>query len=191
MTVFFYHCIYNFVTPLFGNLIILVFECFNPTLLMNMGFLRITNMLEMVQFMVSMTSSAGLFFLIWGIIEGELSFWDYIDFFILIVGRQIVTSAKYGFYKREHYKVVRGTLMGPRLLQLNLSLANEMLAFDLLSENIDIEMATYQMHPDTMRLSVLKRTEEIANTSGYMRWLRPRLLDNSLEGIRERFSSAI
>ena len=191
LQVFFYHCIYNFMTPILGNLIILLAECGNPTLQQNMGFLRITNMLEMIQFLVSITSSAGLAILIYGVITGQIDYPDYIEFIILIIGRQIVTSAKYGFYKREHYKIVRGAKMGPRLLQLNLSLANEMLAFDLLSENVDIELEAYQMHPDMMKIQVLKRTEQIANTSGYMRCLRPRLLDNSLESIRERYASGI
>lgn len=42
-----YHFLFVFLTPLFGNIIILMLEKFNKNLPMNMGFLRIANMLEL------------------------------------------------------------------------------------------------------------------------------------------------
>lgn len=47
------------------------------------------------------------------------------DYFVLLLGRNIVAAAKYGLFKREHFTVLRNISLTKKMILLSLTIPNE------------------------------------------------------------------
>ena len=58
-----------------------------------------------IQFVIACMASATFHMIIYGVYTGDLEIYNYIAFLNILIGRQVVISGKYGFYKGNHLKI--------------------------------------------------------------------------------------
>ena len=172
--------LHSTITPLVAVPLIFILECCSCRINQNFSFIPAgcSDAASILTAIIAFLSSAAVIITCYGIYTGDISFLDHIDIACLIIGRNFVICTKYGLFKANHLKILRGIVMSGRMKQLQLVLPANFASYPEIRATIKLEAENAQVNSNT-EILVFRRSEEMFGVRNYDNSTRKRLLDDT------------
>ena len=115
---FLYHVMHAFLSPFISVPLIWLLERCNCKIVYNIKLIgSCLDPLVFFPFITSVFTSTCTALIIYGWLHNQVEILDYIDFWCIMLGRQVVVCVKYAFYSKNHFKIIRGVYMSSDLVK--------------------------------------------------------------------------